>query len=274
MNIFEFNSYREVIKASIEESKRFSGKKITYQELAENLRIQKSYFSKVMAGNAELSRDQAFLYTQHFNFNDLDREYFELLVELERTSLKDYRKILSKKVKKLQHQNTQSLKYLKEKTGKQLTSDQLQRYYLLPETQLIHLSLGLPVIQKDPSVLKNIFGVSEEILTNCINTLKELDLIEDDGDLIKTKRSNMHLNNGSEFFHQWHTQFKLKSLEKLKSLSSEDKYNFLVTFSSKEKDKEKIRIEFLNFIKKVESIVKKSEKENLYQMNFDLFKWI
>ena len=24
----------------------------------------------------------------------------------------------------------------------------------------------------------------------------------------------------------------------------------------------------------VESIVKKSEKENLYQMNFDLFKWI
>lgn len=65
----------------------------------------------------------------------------------------------------------------------------------------------------------------------------------------------------------------LKSQEHIKKLSNDNKYNFLVTFSADEADHEKIRIEFMNYLKKVEAIVKRSNPKDLYQMSYNLFKW-
>ena len=274
MKIFEFNDYRIFLKEYILEINRFGEEKLTYQKLAEKLRIQKSYLSKVLKGDADLSRDQAYLCAGELNLSQKEEDYFHLLIDSSRTALPDFRKKLAKRIKSIQLQNTQSIEYLKEKSDQVLDSNQIQKYYLMPETQLVHLALGLKRFQQSPEELKSELNISGEMLTNALKLLEELQLIERKNDSIKLLKSNMHLDNSSAFFHQWHVQFKLKALEKLKSLSQDDKYNFLVTFSSKEADKEKIRIEFFNFLKKVESIVKGSEPQNLYQMNFDLFKWL
>lgn len=256
------------------EINRYGEDKLTYEKLAKNLRIQKSYFSKVLKGDADLSRDQAFLCAQEMKLSESEEDYLYLLIELSRTSLPEFKKKLKEKIKGIQLKNTQSIEYLKEKSDQVLDSNQIQRYYLRPETQLIHLALGLERYQEMPELLKVDLNISGETLKASIELLEELKLITVQDEKISLLRSNMHLDNSSEFFHQWHVQFKLKSLEQLKKLSQSDKYNFLVTFSSEESDKERIRIEFLNFLKKVESIVKNSKSENLYQMNFDLFKWL
>lgn len=274
MKIYEFNDYRKLLKAHILEVNRFKEEKLTYEKLASRLRIQKSYLSKIFKGDADLSRDQAYLCSKELDLSEKEEEYFYLLIELSRTALPEFKKELSDKIKILQLQNTQSIEYLKEKSGEILESNQIQKYYLLPETQLIHLALGLERYQKNPEDLKDQLNISGELLKKSMTLLEELKLIEMVEGKIKLSRSNMHLENSSEFFHQWHVQFKLKCLEKLKALEQKDKYNFLVTFSAEEEDKEKIRIEFLNFIKKVETIVKKSPPKSLYQMNFDLFKWL
>ena len=66
----------------------------------------------------------------------------------------------------------------------------------------------------------------------------------------------------------------MKGLEWIKTLDENDKYNFVASFSASENEKEEIHREFLKFLNKIESIVKKASNKNLYQLNFDLFKWL
>lgn len=274
MKLYENLCYREIIKNYINERNRFGGEKLTYQSFAEKLRIQKSYLSKILKGDAELSKDQAYLCAHELELDEEEREYFHLLIDCERSALPQYKKEISSKIKNIQLKKTQSDSYLVKEKPKNLDMNDAQKYYLYPEVQLIHLSLGIKKYQDAPEKLMQELSISQELFQNCIKTLEALNLIEFDNKKIKILKSNMHLSNESPLFHQWHLQFKLKSLEQLKNLSARDKYNFLVSFSASEEDKEKIRIEFLHFLNKVEKIVKKSKSENLYQMNFDLFNWL
>ncbi len=59
-----------------------------------------------------------------------------------------------------------------------------------------------------------------------------------------------------------------------KGLEQNDKYNFTVSFTANEEAKEKIRLEFLKMLNFIEKAVTQAPSEKLYQMNFDLFKWL
>lgn len=271
MNIFEYNSIQELIEQYISDNKAL-GIKVTYQGLSESMRIQKSYLSKVMKKDAYLSKDQLFLLSKTMKLSSEERDYLFLLADRDKVAITELQNELSKKIKELQNKNTKSENYLKKETIK-LNKEELNKYYLTPENQLIHLALGIIKFQNKPELLIDVFNVSTKQFKASISLLKELKLIEVKNDKIKILKSNLHLSKDSIYFQGWLNQLKLKSIEHLKKVDSENKYNFTVTYSCSKNDQEKIRLEFMKYLKKVESIVKKSEAKSLYQMNFDLFKW-
>lgn len=272
MKIYEYSYYQEVIKAYIDEQELLKNK-VSYQQIALSLRMQKSYFSKVMAKNAELNKDQAFLLGQFLKLTPEETDYLFLLTDWARASDSNLKTYLKEKIKNIQFQKIQSHKYLNTNEAKP-NSELLNKYYLSPEVQLIHLSAGIKRFQREPDNIRKELNLSPNIFKETLKLLQELELIELKENKLKILKSNLHLKPDSPFFPSWQTQFKLKSTEWIKSLEEGDKYNFLATFSSTEEDKEKIRIEFLHFLKKVEKIVKDSPPEKLYQINFDLFKWL
>lgn len=272
MKIYEFSNYKSFLKEYIEVRKSI-GSPLTYQEIASKLRIQKSYLSKVLNGDANLNRDQAFLLAEYINLKPDELIFLNLLIDYERSGLEENRAYLSKQIKNIQNEKTQSVDYL-EKQVSNLSSNEIQEYYLLAETQLIHLSLSISKYQRDPRSLINDLRINEQTLNSSIDLLERLNFIEIKNKIIKLKKSNLHLSPNSPFFYQWQTQFKQKSIEWNKSLNPEDKYNFIASFTGEAKDKENIRIEFMKFLKKVEKIVSKSKSNELYQLNFDLFKWL
>ncbi len=272
MKLFEFNSYQKIIENFILEQKSL-GSGLTYQNLALELRIQKSYLSKVMKGAAFLNKDQAYLLAQQMKLNKEERDYLFLLIDYERVANKTFKNELKKEIKQIQLKNTQSDQYL-DKDINDFSSSQMQLYYLLPEVQLIHLAFAIPKYQKAPEQLKKDLKLNSEIFQESVRILSELELIKIEKQQVILLKSNIHLKNDSPFFHQWQTQLKLKGIEWSKSLEVKDKYNFVASFTASDEDKENIRLEFLKFLNKVEKIVKRSDSKKLYQLNFDLFKWL
>jgi len=272
MKVYELNSYQELIDSYILEQKSL-GNKITYQSLSVQLRIQKSYLSKVMNRNASLNRDQGFLLSKAMRLSRDETDFLFLLIDLDRCGISEYKAELIEKIKKIQLRNTQSDKYLN-KSLNLIDSNLAQEYYLLPEIQLVHLSLSIPEYQKDFLKLKTDLGISSEIFSYILETLEKLKLVSKQNSEIKLLKSNLHLKNDSPFFHQWRTGFLLKSLEKTKSLAAKDKYNFIASFTCDDESKELIRLEYMKFLNKVEKYVSKAPSKGLYQMNFDLFKWL
>lgn len=272
MKIFENDTVQSVIKHYLEEQLAL-GNRVTYQKLADLLRIQKSYLSKIMRGDALMSKDQGFLLAQYLKLNNKESDYLFLLLDRDKAAIKEYKNQLDQKIKSIQNLNTQSQNYI-EKEVNTLNSSEMQLYYLNTETQLIHLALALPNFKRNPELLKDIFRISTNKFQEILNLLIKLGFIEIENGKIKNLKSNLHLPKDSPFFWQWFSGLRNKSLEWTKSLEDHDKYNFSANFTASEEDKEKIRIKFMSFLKDVEKIVKDSPSENLYQISFDLFKWI
>lgn len=272
MKIYEYENYQDFINAYIL-SEKAVGNKVTFQKLADQMRIQKSYLSKVMAKNASINKDQGFLLASSLGLSEKETEYFFLLIDYEKCALSELKEKLKNKIKTIQVKETQSDRYI-DKTNNELTSEELQEYYLLPENQLIHLALSIPKYQSDIEKLREELKINKQSFSMSLKILQKLELIKVIDKKVKLLKSNLHLKHDSPFFHQWKAQMSLKSIEWIKNLETKDKYNFTVSFTSDEETKESIRIEFLNFLKKVEALVTKAPSKKLYQLNFDLHKWI
>lgn len=272
MKIYEFSSCQDFIVSYIDEE-RSLGNKVTYQKLADIMRIQKSYLSKVMGKNASINKDQGYLLAKHLGLGKKETQYLFLLIDYEKCALEELKDELKNQIQTIQVKQTQSDKYI-DKQNNELTSEELQEYYLLPENQLIHLALSIPKYQKDIEKLREDLKVNKQLFAQSLKILSRLGLIEVHDSKVKLLKSNLHLKHDSPFFHQWKAQMNLKSIEWTKFLETKDKYNFTVSFTSDEETKEKIRIEFLNYLKTIEKLVSKAPSKKLYQLNFDLHKWI
>ncbi len=271
MKIYEFNNIQDILESYIKEQKVL-GNKVTYQSLAEEIRVQKSYLSKVMKKDAYLSKDQAYLLCKRLKLNSDEREFIFLLLDRDKAAIRELKEDLTKKIKTIQNKNTKTENYL-DTTNNELSSSEIQKYYLNSENQLIHLSLGIEKFQKNVDLLKSVFNLSSNQLSTSLNLLNDLKLIEIKENKIKLIKANLHLPKDSLFFESWQTLLKIKSQEHIKKVPSENKYNFVASFSADEKAHEEIRIEFMKYLKKVESIVKKAPAKDLYQLNYDIFKW-
>lgn len=272
MNIFEFNSVPQII-LNFKNEQRFKGNNTTLEKIASEIRIQKSYLSKVMKSEANLNKDQAYELSLLMSLDEVQRDYLFLLIDYHKAGNAKLKKVLKTKIDQIQNKNTQTKNYLS-KNAFEETSSEFQKYYLKTEMQLVHLSLALKKYQKDPELLQNELALSKNDFQNILSTLEKLQLIEFHKDQIKLTQSNLHLNSESPLFPQWSALFKMKSIEWMKKIEKEDQYSFNVSFTATDKDREKIRLEFMKFLKKVEGIVKDSPSKGLYQLNFDLFKWL
>jgi hypothetical protein len=272
LKLFESNTYQDVIEGHITFQKSL-GHKVTYQKLAEIMRIQKSYLSKVMAKGASLSKDQLYLFSQHINLSSSEMDYLFLLLDIERCGIEELKNKLVNKAQLISLSNTQSDAYLN-KDKAELDTAKMNEYYLNAENQLVHLALSISRYQQDIEGLKKDLKLSSSQFTKIIILLERLDLIQVNEDDVTLKKSNLHLAPDSPYFESWKNQFTLKAFEWNKTLEEKDKYNFTVSFTANDETKEKIRLEFLKILKSVEKDVSNAPSKNLYQMSFDLFKWL
>ena len=275
MSVFRYNDYRDAIAAKIENSKKTS-EKLNYTELADAMRVQKTYVTRVFKKDAHFSSDQLFLASDYLKLSEDESQYLMLLLEYGRSALSVRKKIMQKQINDIQILHRDTRKHLKAEMVNPLGLNDYNRYYLDPLVPLAHTFLSVPAFAKNTKLVSTKLGVSEKRMKSIVKTLEDLKIIElDSGSgAYRIIRDHMQLVADSPLNLPYQIFQRTNAIQKIQSQNLEDRFTFSVAFSADEKTKNEIHEAFLKFLRKAESSVKSSTPSEVYQMNFDLFGWI
>lgn len=271
MGIFQYESYREAIQ-SLLQKKKAQHSSLTLSSLAQGCLIQPSYLTNVLKGRADLNSDQLYRLGEQLSLNQEETEFLLLLLEIQKTQHEKRRRELRERIQKTRSKQLRAEKNISAKSVT-LSVEQTEKYYLDPYVQLVHIYLTIPTGKKTLHDLAGKFSVSSLRMQQVLNVLEEVNCIRKRGSRYEIISEGKHLARESVLLKPHQQLLRLKGLEQLQALPPEQIYSFSATISTSPEVRTKIQGEFLKFLKIIEKMVRESEAEKLYQVNFDLFPW-
>lgn len=271
ITIFEFNSYIQALLQAIAEKKTHDAK-WTMAQLAQACQMQPSYVTNVLKERGDFNTEQLFRVCEQLDLNADQTEFLTLLLELKKTAYPKRKVQLEKKIADFRKQHLRAEKNISTKTV-QLTAEQLEKYYLDPLIQLVHIYLGIKNNNATLDILAAKFAVPKIQMAQTLQVLEEINYIRKKSGRYEVLIEGRHLPRESHILKPHQILMRLKSLDQMQRLSPEQNYNFSATISTTPETRTKLQAEFLKFLKAAEKLVKGDEAEKLYQINFDLFPW-
>jgi uncharacterized protein (TIGR02147 family) len=272
MNVFKYLDYRKIIIAAITERKK-TEPKLTYAAVAEQMRIQKGFLSRVLKGKADLTSDQIFKFADLFDFTETAIEYIFSVYEFQRAGTESKRRFLHRKMKLIRSKHLNAADLIDaEKVATEFASP-IFEYYLDPNNLLVHVLLGIEKYRKSPALLESVLGIEPTKLESILSNLQKLDIIRKENGRISINKMSLHLPKDQFMLDHYLSSTRVRSLMQLHKSKPKDKNIYSFSFTADEAAFEKITVDFLEFIKKVQSETATTEPTVGYQINFDLFKW-
>lgn len=273
MNLFAETDYRQAILA-LTERRQALERGFTRARVARDAGLQSSYLSNVLSGRANLNADQLFRIAQSFGLKEEETDYLLLLLEADRCQIPQRRAVLDERIRAVRHAHLKTSAHV---SAKKIAADDLSvtEYYLDPYVMIVHVFLGIPRYAKDVSRIAEALGFGMGKLRRVLGTLERLGYAERARDgHYKLVQSHRHLPEDSPLCLPHQILFRLKSADRLPRLAPAQRYAFSVTFSASEEVYDKIRADFLSYVKKCEASVKSvKHPDRVYQLNYDLFSW-
>lgn len=253
MNVFTFKDYRALLHAVMEERKP-SG--LSYQQLAQAAGVQKSYFSKVLHGSAELSQDQLFLLADYLGWSAHESDFVQLLLELSRCGLPKRKKALEARIEKMRKSRGGDRLILPEDSAK---------YFLDPIAQLLHKALLIPRYGKDLELLARDLKIDLSVVQKSLEVLFSLGIIERKGERLVVLVD--HLEMSPQF------QKQVSQIRRLAALKQEsgDKHNLI--FTADEETKAWLVKEMKQLMSRLQERQLRSKADDLYEFSLDLIAW-
>ncbi len=271
MNIFRYTTYKAALKQALAERQQKNGS-ASLAGLADAARIQRSYLSKVFNQGGQLSADQLYLACRYLRLSSTQTRYVELLSELERTTLEERKELILKAISKIRSKALATENYISV-ANEEERAQKLALFHLSPNAQLVHMFLSIERYIRSPDLIREELGLSKKELNKIVDLLTDLNLIQFlDGAWVAPTPS-MHLKSDSDYYPPYRVLMRQKALVKLQQSVDEDNYSFSVILSSDPATRIGIQQAFLTFLSKIQPLVKKSNSEQVYQMNFDLLRW-
>ena len=265
--IFKYLDYRDFIKSLVEKKPS----PYSYQSLAQAMRMQKSYLSRILGGAGQLSQDQGYHLSQHLKLNPTEKEYLELLIEWDRTGIQQRKRALRTKIQSIQKSKIQTSEFI----NKNIHEQTLTEYYYDPWMQILHIALltegWTPTNYKD---IGHHLGLSEGRIQFLVEKLTSLNLIAIEQNRFVNKAQGLHLSSHHPLTSVTHSLFRTASAAKMQQLNNDDAYSFTATFSANEETFLALKTEFLNWLKSVEPLIDQAPSQECYQVHFDLFPWL
>jgi uncharacterized protein (TIGR02147 family) len=271
MSLYQYKSYTEALAARFKQRK-LSSPGLTLSGLAQQCMMQASYLTNVLKERADLNSDQLYRLCELLGLDVDEADYMQLLLELKKTGYDKRRRDLDKKIDKIQRSNLRAEKNISTPVIT-LKSEQAERYYLDPHIQIVHIYLSIPKAKKTLEDLAQKFSLSHKRMAEILKVLQDIGYIRKTAKAYELLVSGRHLPRESPLLRPHQQLLRLKSLEQILSLSDESVYSFSATISTSPETRSQLQNEFLKFLNAAEKLVKKSNPEKLYQINFDLFPW-
>lgn len=270
VNSFRYLDYREAIRAEVE-ARKTQGDGITFQKLADRIKVQAPYVSKVLNLHAQFSRDQLFETLAFLEASDDEVHYLEILHDLATTGIESRRLSLQKKAKVIQakQQDTRNVLSQVEVTD----ARQIDDYYLDPFNQIVHVCLSIQRYQIDLDLLAEDLLISRDRVRQCVQLLHKLGLAIRIDKGFKSVENPLYLSKDSKLYGAWINQLRQLSMVRRVQISNDLSYGFTAVFSANEDVKFEIQRKILQLISELQHAVENSNPQEVYQINMDLLPW-
>jgi uncharacterized protein (TIGR02147 family) len=270
MDAFSYTDYREFLQKTLAERKK-ANPQHSYAWLADRMGVQRSYFSRVLKGDAALSPDQLYLACRTLHLGAGEQEYLLLLLEIDRTGLEERRKELTAERDRLQAKHRKAEAVLKKRATLAANEEKRTEYYLQPLCPLVHMHLTIPKYLHHPALLREKLGLSAAALAEVLDTLEGCGILRVEHGKYVLLESKLHVSS-SRLSRAYATQFRLKAIEAQQRMGNDDDYFFTSSFSADRATLEEIRKKFLQFLGQVSSRVEDADPQEVFHLNFDLFR--
>jgi uncharacterized protein (TIGR02147 family) len=264
-SILTYKDFRKFIRhAFTSRSKNGFGEST---KLAQALSVNNTLISQILTGDKCFTLEQAVSAAEHLNLNELESEYFVLLVQLDRAGTKQYRHFVEKKIERLRLKSQELVNRVQYDT--EISEEKRATYYSDWIYSAVRLSTALPDLKTTEAIAEH-YNMPLVKIKEVVEFLIKADLLKLEKGQLSLGVQSTHLKAQSPWIKSHHANWRQKALQEISTGNSQSlHYSAPLTISKK--DVEKIREILVKTINSVDEVIGPSESEELYAFNIDWF---
>lgn len=263
-NVYEYKSFSDFLKDLAQSRGKRGGIK---SELAEVMGSHPAYLSRVLAGQAQLSLEQAERIASHLQLDEEEKRFLLFLLQEERAATPHLKKFFRDERIRIQRQRMNIKERIPD--SKQIKREDQAIYYSSWHHSAIHVLVSIPKF-RELDVIADYLELPISSVRESIQFLERVQIIKRAGNRWVAGENHLHLERNSPFIRQHHANWRMKAVHALdKSAATDIRYSG--AFSVSEKDVDLLKDKMLNHLKEYLGIVKDSPEEKAYVYCFDFF---
>lgn len=263
MDFFEFKNYKTLILKRIKQMpKQGHGQ---FNRLAHHLGIHSTMVSHVFNGDKNLTTDQAYGVCDYFGFNELQTDYFLILVEQDRAANHKLKSHYEKKLNEIRKKASEVAERLPQ--DHKFSEAERGTFYSQWYYSGIRLLTALSDFQ-DLDSIANHFGLPKKKVADVLEFLLKTRLCVMKDGKYNVGPMRTHVEADSPLASRHHGNWRLKAIESFDKLKS-DEIVFTSPVILETKDALKIRNLILDFVESTDKVFDKSGNEELFCLNVD-----
>lgn len=264
-SIYSFKDYRDLLRTAFESrSKNGFGEA---KKLAEFMGVHPTFISQVLKRGKDLNSEQALTVAEYLNLNELETEYFILLVQIERAGTAKFKAHLKTKLQELSKKVSDLSERVQYQT-KISPEDQATFYsdWIYSASRLSTLIPGLDQLD----TLSSHLGLPVQELKTVTDFLVKIGMLKLENGKLRTGPLSTHLPKRSPWIKSHHTNWRLKAVESL-TARDERALHYTAPMTVSFDDMSKISEILIKSINKIDKIIEPSPSEALVCLCIDWF---
>jgi uncharacterized protein (TIGR02147 family) len=266
MNLFTFSDYRAFLKATIKTLPRNGRGELS--KISRHLNVNSTLISQIMAGSRDFTTEQAYELCLYFGLSDLETEYFNLLVAIEKAGTQKLKEFLRKRLATMRAESLKLSRRVDHE--KKLSQEDMTTFYSSWRYSAIRLYCSTSTKGKNIEEIAEKFLLTKARAVQYLRFLTKTGLCTEAHGRYQMGVQRTFVEQGSPHLLKHHSNWRLKALQKSEAIE-EDELMFTGPMSLSREDFRQIREEISKFLSGVSKRVKDSAAEEIACLNIDFF---
>lgn len=275
MDIYFYDNYKTIIQERLKEP-QVKKRNWNFRKLALHLEVQPTYLSRVMNHeDIHLSEDDLYAICKVLEFFPEEADYILLLRSYATAKRAERKKELFNKYESLRAQrklNASEAEFSSSRLNNEM------EYLLNPLCVILQVALSSETIKKEIASLPSKLGIKLNQMKDYLKILERVGIFklapQNPLKILEVQKRQVHFHREHPLMRTHQQLLKELSQARLSLVPEEEKQSFMATFTMNAEGFEKLKKEFQIFLKKAEQVSKESRHTEVYQLSFDLFKWL
>ncbi|MCB0408521.1 MAG: TIGR02147 family protein [Bdellovibrionales bacterium] len=239
-----------------------------FKKIADFIGINSVVISQIFKGDRQLSLEQACEVSRYIGLDDLEKDFFLLLVQIGRSGSHDLTKTLSRQLKE---KKKTALNLKSRIKHSQFSNEDKAEFYSQWFYSAIRLSTDIDAINSIDDI-SSLLGLQRETVANILTFLKNAGLVVEKNNVLNVGPQVTHVGHDSPFVYKHHSNWRLKSLQCMENVSSEKELFYTGPMALSEEAADDIRSQAVQFIERATKTASKSNSATVACLNLDWFR--